>query len=118
MAAAVRPDSRVAVDQPPVPTLGLLLPVISPWDYELQFWDSPVFLRATKDTDALNLFTRVCENWLFLYRSLADIPVRAIAMMRRQGQKTFALAWLHVAAKLLAPRIYAHCRIYVVGHLR
>jgi hypothetical protein len=104
--------------QAPRPWLGRVLPIIRPWVYERQFWSSPVFVSATRDTDVYNLFgTRLCENLCYLYR-LADIPSPTASLMRPTGQRTFTLALLHVALKVLAPQTYAENRWALVGHFR
>jgi hypothetical protein len=115
--AAVRPASPATGDQRPR-KLGLILPVILSWDLERQFWKSPVFLSAARDIDACYLFTRICDNLLFLYRNFADVPDVVSAQLRRQYQKSLTFAVLHVAAKVLAPGMYAHGRWVALSHLR
>jgi hypothetical protein len=100
------------------PTLGRFFPIILPWDYELQFWNSPVFVSTTRDIDAFNLFTRVCENWLILFRCLSRVPLHISRLVLQQYQRTFAFAVLHVAFKVLSPQLYAQIRLVVVGHFR
>jgi hypothetical protein len=103
---------------PPEPKLGLLAPVIHPCHYERQFWRSPVFLDATREIDNLNLFTRICENILFLFRSLADIPAPAILLVGDQCRRNLAIAVLHVALKVLCADVYEQGRWALVSHFR
>ena len=116
--AAVRPGPRAAEEQPPELKLGVILPIIHPWNYEKQFWMSPLFLDGTRDMDAFNLFTRICENWLFLFRSLSGIPDATVLFMRRQCQRNVTFAALHVALKMVSPELYEYCRWALVTHLR
>jgi hypothetical protein len=115
---SLRRGTSEVEEQPPEPKLGFLLPVIRPWDYERQFWSSPVFLDASRETDTLNLFTRVCENCLFLFRSLQDIPDSSVRFIRRQCERNFTFAVLHVALKVLSPGMYAYFRWIWVSHFR
>jgi hypothetical protein len=103
---------------PQEPTLGLFLPIIIPWDVERKFWESPVFLSAARDIDALNLSMRTCENVLFLFRSLADIPENITFHIREQCKRNFTFAALHVALKLLFPATYAEWRWGLLSHQR
>jgi hypothetical protein len=77
-----------------------------------------VFLDATREIDNLNLFTRICENILFLFRSLADIPAPAILLVGEQCRRNLAIAVLHVALKVLCTAVYADCRRVLISHLR
>jgi hypothetical protein len=115
--AAVQPPSR-SREQPQEPKLALFPPVILPWHYEMQFWTSPLFLSAANDIDTVNLFARICENCLFMFRSLRDVPDIAISLIRQQFQRMFTFAALHVVLKVVSPEMYAWCRLPLVAHLR
>jgi hypothetical protein len=107
-----------AVPQRSKAKVMLLVPLITPLEYEKRFWTSDLYEAAAADHDTIHLLMQLVSDGLYLVRFQAGVPADVVRPFRVLTSRAFWLVVLHCVCKLVSPRAYLQCRWITVPHLR
>jgi hypothetical protein len=119
MPAVTHPTDESTAAQLTEAHVGRLSPLITPLEYEKQFWQSQFYNNVAEAHDTLHLFLRLVRESLLLVRlQAAGVPSDIARPFNILTGKTIALIFVHIAFKALFPDMYMHVRWVLVAHGR
>jgi hypothetical protein len=98
--------------------VSLLLPLITPLEYEKRFWTSHLYEAAAQDWDTVHLFMQLVSEGLYLFRFQAGVPSDVVRPFRVLTSRAFWLVLVHCVCKVVSPAAYWSCRRITQPHLR